>query len=275
MPSWSDGEGGGAVNAAVADILGSGTAAGDPLFFASAGNTALRHWCGAFWPDAEGLHQWRDGVTSNLLTPWGNDRVSVELYGPAAGGFEVSVHDTLTGQQVGRATVRRGTKAHAAGTCAVVRWAPLPQHRYEVRVRAARMAPTLAEPFHLVVLGGGLQHATARGSIPCPADGGAVCAVGAVDTEGRRHGYSSCGPNSRLPKPDFVAEVPFPSLWRDRPFAGTSAAAPQAAGIAALVWSRHPEWTAKHVATAMRGAAVDLGPPGHDCETGYGRIALP
>src|SRR5262245_11551755 len=171
----------------------------------------------------------------------------------------------------GRATVRRGTKARAAGTCAVVRWTPLPQHRYEVRVRATRAGSHHAEPFHLVVLGGGLQHPTAPGSIPCPADGRAACAVGAVGTEGRRHGYSSCGPNSRVPKPDFVAEVPFPSLWRDRPFAGTSAAAPQAAGIAALLCGRHPDWTARQVTTAMRAAAVDLGPPGHDCETGYGR----
>ena len=77
------------------------------------------------------------------------------------------------------------------------------------------------------------------------------------------------------PKPDLVAPVPFPSLWRPRPFSGTSAASPQAAGLASLVWSKHPDWTAAQVWTALRQAAHDLGPPGHDYETGYGLIHLP
>jgi subtilisin family serine protease len=102
-----------------------------------------------------------------------------------------------------------------------------------------------------------------------------MVAVGAVDAAGRRLFYSSCGPNSRQPKPDLVAEVPFPSQWRARSFTGTSAAAPQAAGLAALWCSRHPGWTAAQVRSAMLAAACDLGPPGHDCETGFGRISLP
>jgi subtilisin family serine protease len=64
-------------------------------------------------------------------------------------------------------------------------------------------------------------------------------------------------------------------LWRERPFTGTSAAAPLAAALAALWWSRHRDWTADQVRKAMRSAARDLGPPGHDWETGYGLIHLP
>jgi subtilisin family serine protease len=100
-------------------------------------------------------------------------------------------------------------------------------------------------------------------------------AVGAVNHIGTRATYSSCGPNSHRPKPDFVAPVPFASLWRSRPFSGTSAAAPQAASLAALCWSRHPNWSAEQVRSALREAARDLGPSGHDWETGYGMIALP
>jgi subtilisin family serine protease len=129
--------------------------------------------------------------------------------------------------------------------------------------------------FHLVVLGGGLAWTTANGSIACPADGPAVLAVGAVDAGGGRVGYSSCGPNSKRPKPEFVATVPFPSSWRGRPFTGTSAAAPQAAALAALWWSRYPSWPAEKVRAAMQAAARDLGPVGHDYETGYGLIRLP
>ena len=103
----------------------------------------------------------------------------------------------------------------------------------------------------------------------------AAGAVGAVDSGGKRLFYSSCGPNSCKPKPDFVATVPFASTCRERAFAGTSAAAPQAAALAALWCGRHPDWTVDQVTSAMRQSARDLGPPGHDSETGYGLIHLP
>ena len=167
---------------------------------------------------------------------------------------------------------------NAIKTCgrAVVRFEPDANTAYEVRVRCLDdHADVKAQAFHLVVLGGSLEHTVGRGSIPFPGDGASVLAIGAVDAEHARLAYSSCGPNSRVPKPDFVATVPFPSLCRARPFAGTSAAAPQAAGLAALVWSRHPDWTPNRVIQALREAALDLGPPGHDWETGYGLIRLP
>ncbi len=87
--------------------------------------------------------------------------------------------------------------------------------------------------------------------------------------------YSACGPNSSRPKPDFVAAVPFPSLWRAKPFGGTSAAAPQGSALAALLWSRHPEWTPKQVKQALATAVRDLNTPGHDWQTGYGLLRLP
>src|SRR5262249_19824172 len=149
---------------------------------------------------------------------------------------------------------------------------PTAGHRYRVRVRLAHGQPG---SFHLAVLGGGLACATPGGSIACPADGSEVITVGAVDRHGRRASYSSCGPNSRAPKPARVPPVPFPGVWRTRPFTGTSAAAPQAAALAALWWSRYPTWTAEQVRTVLRTTARDLGPPGHDWETGYGLITLP
>jgi subtilisin family serine protease len=154
----------------------------------------------------------------------------------------------------------------------VVRFAPAGDHRYVVRLR---LQDGLPRPFHVVALGGDLEWATAKGSIPFPGDGPNVLAVGAVDGHGDRLAYSSCGPNSPAPKPDFVAPVPFASLWRDRPFTGTSAAAPQVAGLAALCWSRHADWTAEQVRQQLRSWASDLGPRGHDWETGYGTIVLP
>jgi Subtilase family len=265
MPSWSDGEGGGEVHRGLAPILR------DVLFFASAGNTAERHWCGLFAPNDSGWHQWHDNAADNTLKPWGNERVAVEFYGPTQSAFELSIW--RRGIPVGKSVLQ--TDATKTAGRAVVRFEPAAGATYQVKVRCVDSPVTKNEAFHLVVLGGSLEHTTNRGSIPFPGDGAYVTAIGAVDGKGERLNYSSCGPNSRLPKPDFVATVPFPSLCRERPFAGTSAAAPQAAGLAALLWSSHANWTAAQLTQAMRDSAVDLGPPGHDWETGYGLIRLP
>jgi subtilisin family serine protease len=151
----------------------------------------------------------------------------------------------------------------------VVRVDPSERSRYVVRVKGT------GGRFHLTVLGGRLQHATPNGSIPFPGDGAEVLAVGAVDFRGRRMSYSSCGPTLSGPKPDLVAMVPFPSVWRpDQAFAGTSAAAPQAAGIAALVWGKHPQWNAQQVREALTHAGRRT-KPGHNVETGYGIVHVP
>jgi hypothetical protein len=270
MPSWSDGEGGGSVHAALLDLLGKGDAPTDLLCFASAGNTAQRHWSGPFQPTRNGWHQWTAGQVRNVLMPWGRDRLAVELYGRADSAFELHVFQQGTGTLVASAHVRP-EPSNAYGR-AVVRFEPTPGASYHIYVRGPRDSQA---PFHLVALGGNLETHATQGSIPFPGDGARVIAVGAVDGQGQRTSYSSCGPNSHVPKPDFAALVPFPSHCRQRPFAGTSAAAPQAAALAALVWSRYPAWSANQVADYLRQNAADLGPAGHDFETGYGSIRLP
>src|SRR5206468_2581877 len=159
--------------------------------------------------------------------PWGEDeRVSVELCWPAGSSYTVHVHEAASGLEIGRAPLN----PRADGHCAVVRFVPARGARYSVRVRHAG-GP--AAPFHLAVLGGWLDRYDRRGSIPFPADGPEFLAIGAVEQTGRRAVYSSCGPNSAAPKPDFVALVPVLTACRGKPFAGTSAAAPQAAALAA------------------------------------------
>jgi subtilase family protein len=268
MPGWSDGEGGGPVHANLAHLLGTGDHAGDLLFFACTGNTAERHWAGSLQPNGEGYHQWKQGVTSNRIRPWGTDRVAVELCSLQGIELHLRVIDVDSGETVGECDNQGGSRS-------CVRFEPDPYRAYAIRLHGKQTTSASDARFHVTILGGALEHATAEGSISFPADGAYVEAVGAVDSEGRRRYYSACGPNSRRPKPDFVAMVPFPSSARSRPFSGTSAAAPQAAAIAALCWSRHPRWTAGQLRRALRQSALDLGPPGHDWETGYGLIRLP
>ncbi len=268
MPSWSDGEGGGLVHTALARLIGNGTGPADLLCFASAGNTAQRHWCGRFHDGGTGFHEWQSGQKENELAPWGREQVSVELCCRPGAAYDLLVYDHAARQLVAQSRAAARTDR----CCAVARFLPRANHVYEVQVRLAAGSAGL---FHLVALGGRLRYTSGNGSIPFPADGPEVIAVGAVDSDGQRTSYSSCGPNSAQPKPDIVAPVPFPSLWRSRPFSGTSAAAPQAAALAALLWSRHAGWTAAQVRKALLTSARDLGPPGHDYETGYGLISLP
>lgn len=268
MPGWSDGEGGGTIHEELARILGTGGDRGDVLFFACAGNIAQRHWSGAFQDDGQRFHQWQSGDTNNLVTPWGTERVTVELYGQPGTDYELSVRNTLTGREVGRALTRTQER-RCQGS---VRLEPEPGQTYQVRVRLVKGQPGR---FHFVALGAHLRHSTPQGSIAFPADGPRVIAVGAVDENGRRFEYSSCGPNSPVLKPDLVAPVPFASQWRPRPFSGTSAAAPQAAAVAALLWSRHWSLTAQQVNSRLRTATRDLLTAGHDLETGYGLVLAP
>jgi hypothetical protein len=231
-PTWSDGEGGGDVHQALSDILGD-----DVLFFACAGNTALRHWSGAFHDGGDGWHRWAEGATGDGVWGNGTEPPSVEMCWSGSARYELVVWDTTADREVGRGAAIIGDGRRSAA----VRFEPQSRHEYSARVRLLSGKPGT---FHLVVLNGGLERATPRGSIPFPGDGAEVVAVAAVDEEGRREPYSSCGPNGTKAKPDLAAVVPFPSVWRERPFSGTSAAAPQAAGLAALIGSRRSELTA-------------------------------
>ena len=55
-------------------------------------------------------------------------------------------------------------------------------------------------------------------------------------------------------------------------FNGTSAAAPNVAGVASLVWSVNPYLSATQVHSIMAETAYDLGAAGYDYETGFGFV---
>lgn len=117
------------------------------------------------------------------------------------------------------------------------------------------------------------QYRNPRGSIAAPATSPGVLAVGAYD---RRHGavapFSSRGPtiDGRV-----GVDVVAPSRIRasgDRPFVGSSAAASYVAAMVVLRVQNRPDASPRDVERAFERAALDVGPPGVDAATGYGRV---
>lgn len=267
MPTWSDGEGGGSIHEKLTALLANDNSKG-ALFIACTGNMAQRHWAGEFQEGPGHIHLWHSGQPNNRITPWGSEPVSVELYAQPGTAYDLRILDATTYREI---KLVRTLEANGLVT-GVARLESEKDHQFFVQV-----AHTGGKPgrFHLAVLAANLEITTAESSIPFPGDGAEVITIGAVDDAGKRQAFSACGPSSRALKPDLVAQVPFPLVSRSQPFGGTSAAAPQAAGLAALLWSRHRHWQAEDVRSELRRAAADLGPSGHDFETGYGRIQLP
>ncbi|WP_295661447.1 S8 family serine peptidase [uncultured Nocardioides sp.] len=99
----------------------------------------------------------------------------------------------------------------------------------------------------------------------------------------RLAGWSAPGdPTSGTLKPDLVAPatgvlgaVPSTTGRRWDLFTGTSAAAAQVSGVAALVRARHRDWSADVVRSALSTTAVPVGGPGAGLRQGAGRSAAP
>jgi hypothetical protein len=264
MPGWSDGHGGGDVHRQLEQALG------NALFFASAGNLALRHWSGRFNGDGQSWHQWRSDSVANEIKPWGTQPVSVEVIGPPGSEYRLTVvddRDTPAGME------QPLTAAGVHGSA--IRFRPELGRAYRARVE---LASGPGGEFRLIALGAELEIATKDGCMVFPGDGRAILTVGAVSLDGNRLETSSlgdAGETRHVVKPDCVATVPFSSKVRGGPFGGTSAAAPQAAALAALLWSRERQARPGAIANRLRRNCTDLGPPGPDVETGFGRINLP
>lgn len=139
-------------------------------------------------------------------------------------------------------------------------------------------SPVVGDHFSVFTNGAELDPSTSTQSVIPPATGVDSIAVGALSADDETlEPFSGRGPtiDGRL-KPDLVAPSGVDTTVGGNyaPYRGTSAAAPHAAGVAALVLSNDhtldPETTrARLLATAT---AVDDTPDGPNNETGYGLV---
>ena len=90
-----------------------------------------------------------------------------------------------------------------------------------------------------------------------------VMAVAAVSSSDVRASFSNQGSYVDIAAPGVSIYNTFKN-GSYRSVSGTSQAAPHVAGLAALIWARHPTYTAAQVRTVIEDTAVDLGPAGWD-----------
>ena len=118
----------------------------------------------------------------------------------------------------------------------------------------------------------------ADSSIMAPGNVGEVLTVGAINKRNWKDGpieyFSSQGPTADgRTKPDITAVDGVTTFLRGS-FLGTSAAAPYAAGAAALILSRAPDASSAEIKEALYKDAQDLGEPGDDNVYGKGKMRL-
>ena len=144
---------------------------------------------------------------------------------------------------------------------------------FKLKVRAARLSRPVDFQIFSLEYGHTLTPHVPYSSVIAPADCECALAVGAMSLRdwesGRIESFSARGPTTdgRL-KPDIIA----PDGMNG--FSGTSAAAPAAAGAAALLLSQHPDWTVERLKTELIDNAQDLLTPGPDVDSGHGALRL-
>lgn len=119
-----------------------------------------------------------------------------------------------------------------------------------------------------------MQTRTLDTSLVQMADCPSVVAVAAANKSDIVQSWSSEGPTTNgLPKPEITGTSGVATSLAGS-FSGTSAAAPHVAGVLALLLDRNPGQTPAQLRTVLLDSVQDLGSPGFDYRTGYGRVSL-
>lgn len=108
-------------------------------------------------------------------------------------------------------------------------------------------------------------------SLSYPASYNAVVSVAAVDSNRNLASFSQRNAQVELAGPGVAVN----STWNNGGYnsiSGTSMASPHVAGVAALVWSNHPQCTAAQIRSALQVTAQDRGTAGRDNSFGFGIV---
>jgi hypothetical protein len=104
-----------------------------------------------------------------------------------------------------------------------------------------------------------------------PAADANVIGVGSTDSSDSLSGFSNYGPKVDIAAPGSFIFSTLPGANYGY-MSGTSMAAPQVSGVAALIRAKNPTWNRSAVERQLLGTALDLGAIGRDNYFGYGRV---
>ncbi len=264
-------------------------AAAGILWFNSAGNYAQLHWSGP-WADADadGILDWPNGDNWTFARAAGQP-ITFALSWPApASGPPTDLDIAL--ERLGTdglwTPVAGSSDRQSQGALPAERitgYSPPADGLFRLRVVLVSGPPPsgpltlFSREIPLSVIGG-----TVEGSVPTPGDAVGAIAVGATDWRGNTlKSYSSQGPTAdgRL-KPDVSAPTNTRVMGPNgfRAVGGTSNAAPNAAGAAAVLIAAQRAagitLNADGVRSQLSGLALDLGAPGPDDAFGAGRVRV-
>jgi PKD repeat protein len=254
-------------NGTIADIARRAVNGGI-LWVNAAGNEAQSHWRGSF-VDAN-LDGWYD--TSITFTASGGSPIVLYLtwneWPQASTDYDLYLYDPANNLLASSAKYQTGTEEPTES----IQTTASQSGTYTIRFRG-----TGSRSLNLYNLYQALSPAVAASSILSPADVAEVVAVGAVNyatyTSGPQEPYSSQGPTTDgRTKPDLVCPdnvstgtAPYTS------FAGTSGAAPHAAGAAALLLSAQPSLAGSALRSQLLASTAPMGSAN---VYGQGRLTL-
>ena len=256
------GDGSGPVN----EIVTRG-ADGGATWVVAAGNWARQHWAGEFADsDEDSIHEFAPGESQNGRTFRAGDLVIVSLRWDDEWGAACSDYDLeLFGPDGSLVRASRQAQDCAGDPVEGLQVLATEAGRYEVRiVKASADEP---RDLDLMVVGSpgrreSLDRFVEEGSLSEPADHPSVVTVGAVSgVEPLAVDlFSSRGPTiDGREKPEVVAPTGLVgALEGGAAFAGTSAAAPHVAGVAALLREAFPRAATEEIRAQLASRALAL-----------------
>jgi subtilisin family serine protease len=274
------GDGTGPIGAVVSDARAAGI-----LWVNAAGNEAPTHWSGTFASiDGDRWHEYAPGDEGNTFI-WPDDEVVCAFLKWdewPAGISDFDLYLALAGSNavVGRSVEEQSGRQppyeelcmyQDSGDNITAYWGIV---GYSVSTSPRLDMFTISSP---------LQYQVAAGSIGEPATSPAALAVGALCWQSREpEFYSSQGPtiDGRV-KPDIAGHDGISGTTYGAStgclsgFSGTSAAAPEVSGAAALVKQAFPKYGPDQLRRYLQKSARDMGAAGMDNVTGAGELQLP